>query len=394
MSGILKPDEAEQQFDSLQKYLGMKQDQLQKLGLEAAAIIEKAQATMIHQRNKFARVPTYQVGDEVWVKLHATNLINKKWNKKYDGPYVIKEIISPQVVKVFLKSDPAFIDLVHTTRIRRYIPRSLKEFRDANEPFFNNPLTYLPEYSDDDSDDETKEAAGTRNNEQQATYPHPSSPSLPSSSISGASPEPSRMLPSPTYSSPVPQTPPGFRRYRDIISTLTPRQPVSNPSSSPASPNISPGFWQRFWQTLCSNKSRSSTTSLSSTRNTPSSRSSVLTPVSSLSPSYLSPATPSVSDQSFSPPSSTEHRPATPRPPSAQQRVSGWRRYLPFAAGREPARTVSSPPNQDPILEETPESNSSQSASATSGSRPARSAKLTARRNIARTVNDWDSSSP
>jgi hypothetical protein len=103
--------EAEQQFDSLQQYLGMKQDQLQKLRLEAAAIIEKAQATTIQQRNKFARVPTYQVGDEVWVKLHATNLINKKWNKKYDGPYVIKEIISPQVVKVFLKTTPLLLIL-------------------------------------------------------------------------------------------------------------------------------------------------------------------------------------------------------------------------------------------------------------------------------------------
>jgi transposase InsO family protein len=119
-SGILKPDEAEQQFDSLQQYLGMKQDQLRRLRLEAAAIIEKAQGTAIQQRHKFAQVPTYQVGDEVWVKLHATNLINKKWNKKYDGPYVIKQIISPQVVKVFLKSDLAFIDLVHTTHIRRY----------------------------------------------------------------------------------------------------------------------------------------------------------------------------------------------------------------------------------------------------------------------------------
>jgi transposase InsO family protein len=131
ISGILKPDEAEQQFDSLQQYLGMKQDQLGCLRLEAAAIIEKAQASAIQQRNKFARVPTYQVGDEVWVELHATHLINKKWNKKYDGPYVIKEIILPQVVTVFLKSDPAFVDLFHTTHIRRYIPRSLQEFRDA-----------------------------------------------------------------------------------------------------------------------------------------------------------------------------------------------------------------------------------------------------------------------
>ncbi len=141
--GILKPDEAEQQFDSLQQYLGMKKEQLQRLRLEAAAIIEKAQATVIQQQNKLARVPAYQVEDEVWVKLHATNLINKKWNKKYDGPYVIKEIISPQVVKVFLKSDPAFVDLVHTTRIRCYIPHSLQEFRDANEPFFNNPPPYF-----------------------------------------------------------------------------------------------------------------------------------------------------------------------------------------------------------------------------------------------------------
>ncbi len=244
ISGILKPDKAEQQFESIQQYLGMKQEQLQRLRLEAAAIIKKAQATTIQQRNKFARVPKYEVGDEVWVKLHATNLINKKWNKKYDGFYVIKEITSPQVVEVFLKSDPAFVDLVHTTRIRHYIPRSVQEFWDANEPFFNNPPTYLPEYSDDDSDDEVEETKNPSSTEQQAPHPHPSSSSVPSSPISGASPTPSRILQSPTYSNPAPQTPPGFRRYRDIISNPTPRHPVSPPSLSPASRNISPGIWR------------------------------------------------------------------------------------------------------------------------------------------------------
>jgi transposase InsO family protein len=391
ISGILKPDEAEQQFDSLQQYLGMKQDQLRKLRLEAAAIIEKAQASAIQQRNKFARVPTYQVGDEVWVKLHATNLINKKWNRKYDGPYVIKEVISPQVVKVFLKSDPAFVDLVHTTRIRRYIPRTLQEFRDANEPFFNNPLTYLPEYSDDESD-ENEEETVSQENEQSATPPHPSSPSLPSSPISGAPSTPSRMLLSPALSSPTPRTPPGFPRYHDIMANRTPTYPASHPSSSPASPNISPGFWSRFWPTPRSNKSRYSTAS-SSTRHTPSTSSSALSPASPLSPSYLSPATPPSSDRSFSPPSSTGQRLATPHPPSAQQRVPTWRRYLPFGAGRQPAPTLS-PPTPGPISDDSPEQPSSSPADVPSSSRPARSAKALARRNIAKTVTDWDSSSP
>jgi hypothetical protein len=102
---------------------------------------------------------------------------------------------------------------------------------------------------------------------------------------------------------------------------------------------------------------------------------------------------PSSTDQSFSSPSSTERRTATPRPPSAQQRVSGWRRYLPFGAGQQ-AATTSSPSTPDPISDGTPDRNPSSPATATLGSRPARSAKVTARRNIAKTVTDWDSSSP
>jgi hypothetical protein len=73
--------------------------------------------------------------------------------------------------------------------------------------------------------------------------------------------------------------------------------------------------------------------------------------------------------------------------------VAGWRRYLPFGAGRQPAPPPS-PTTPGPILDETPERTSSSPATATTGSRPARSAKVTARRNIARTVSDWDSSSP
>jgi hypothetical protein len=73
--------------------------------------------------------------------------------------------------------------------------------------------------------------------------------------------------------------------------------------------------------------------------------------------------------------------------------VSGWRRYLPFSAGRQPAPTPS-PSTPGPILDDTSEQNSSSPATATSGSRPARSAKVTARCNIAKTVTDWDSSSP
>ncbi len=41
ISGILKPNEAKQQFSSIQEYLGMKQEQLQRLRLEVAALSKK-----------------------------------------------------------------------------------------------------------------------------------------------------------------------------------------------------------------------------------------------------------------------------------------------------------------------------------------------------------------
>ena len=135
---------------TFEEYYSMKSEQLEQLQEEARLAIAKAQAVTRANLNKNARTPDFKPGDEVWVKTHGVKTIDKKWDKRYEGPWIVREVISPQVLKLALKEDPSKLDIIHTTYIRKKYDRvDVPEVSDIDD---SDPESDYVDYSDDDSD--------------------------------------------------------------------------------------------------------------------------------------------------------------------------------------------------------------------------------------------------
>jgi hypothetical protein len=117
---------------TLQEYFKLRGEELEVILQEARCAIAKAQATSQEAANKHARMQTYRVNDEVWVRTHALSYVGRKWSEKYTGPFRVKEVISPQVIRVVLKTDPTYEDVVHTSYIKPCVKRV--EFTDETIP--------------------------------------------------------------------------------------------------------------------------------------------------------------------------------------------------------------------------------------------------------------------
>jgi hypothetical protein len=145
--------ESKEEMPSLAQYFKLREDQMEELRNETRLAIQQAQAHSQAAANKFSRNQNFQVGEEVWIKTHGNSFVEKKWGKKYDGPFVIKEIISPQVVRVFLKSDPSHENIVHVCYIRRRVTRRLSNEED-DEGQKSTSDDRLPDLFDSDDEDE------------------------------------------------------------------------------------------------------------------------------------------------------------------------------------------------------------------------------------------------
>jgi hypothetical protein len=73
----------------------------------------------------------------VWVKKHHTKLIGQKWGNKYYGPFIIKEIISPQVLRLSLQEDPTYVDSIHVKYVRPYFPITMDNEENRSEVLEN-----------------------------------------------------------------------------------------------------------------------------------------------------------------------------------------------------------------------------------------------------------------
>ena len=133
--GLIKDQQTAKSKLTLEEYFDLKSEQLEELRQRAKEIIERAQAMSMVYQNQSARLEKYKPGDEVWVRKHGTKLIDKKWGKKFDGPFVVLEAFSPQAIKVSLKADPTYKDIVHTSRVRRFYPRPMEIESPEIEPF-------------------------------------------------------------------------------------------------------------------------------------------------------------------------------------------------------------------------------------------------------------------
>jgi len=115
---------SEDKQSTLEEYYDLQSKQLQELEQETRLAIAKAQAATRERANKHAIMRDWKVGQQIWVRSHALSYVGRKWSEKYKGPYVIKEVISPQTLKISLLSDPSHIDIVHTSYVRTLVERT------------------------------------------------------------------------------------------------------------------------------------------------------------------------------------------------------------------------------------------------------------------------------
>jgi hypothetical protein len=220
-SGFLPVPQNEQKEMTLEEYYSMRSEQLEELQQQAKLAIAKAQATSQEVANRHARTPVFRVNDEVWLKSHAIKFAKKKWGARYLGPYIVTEVISPQVLRVVLKSDPTEEDVVHTSYVRRKFdrldPSALDDLHDSPSLFDNND-------SEDDSDDPPN---------------IPSTPSTPTTpSDTSSSPFSTPASSSSRYSTPSASSPstPRSVSLQDRLRSFLPSSSGSSPHSASSTP--------------------------------------------------------------------------------------------------------------------------------------------------------------
>ncbi|HLP34775.1 MAG TPA: reverse transcriptase domain-containing protein [Amoebophilaceae bacterium] len=126
-----KGEDLDESEDWLEKYIGLRFEVLERIRDETCLAIAKAQALTQEKLNIHAKNPNWYIGQQVWVKEHPLTLVGKKWSAKYKGPYVIKDVIRPQVLKIHLEEDPSYVDIVHASYVRPSVSR--KEADEDNE---------------------------------------------------------------------------------------------------------------------------------------------------------------------------------------------------------------------------------------------------------------------
>ena len=92
-----------------------------------AKFIDEAQERQAKYYNKGKRSVTFQVGDKVMRRVHvlsdASQRFNAKLAPKFEGPFVIKEILSPTVYNLEpLVGKDRKIAKIHVSNIKRYVP--------------------------------------------------------------------------------------------------------------------------------------------------------------------------------------------------------------------------------------------------------------------------------
>lgn len=123
----------EEHEERLEYFFAKREKDLMDLRNNTRLAIEKSQAMAMERANEHARVQSYAVGQQVLVRQRLVNYAGRKWGEKYKGPYIIKAVVSPQIVLVSLPDDPQYTDYVHTSYIRPYLQRVVENDSEKEE---------------------------------------------------------------------------------------------------------------------------------------------------------------------------------------------------------------------------------------------------------------------
>jgi transposase InsO family protein len=133
---------------------GKHPEKIRELRRLARLAIAKAQATTLERANKTARYPNLKIGQKVLKRRHVfRTFVDRKWNKKYDGPYTVLDVISPTIYKIQRDADSSYVDIVHASYLKPYNQRKQVSFSDPLIQYqtldqTNDPIDTEPDLQD------------------------------------------------------------------------------------------------------------------------------------------------------------------------------------------------------------------------------------------------------
>jgi hypothetical protein len=114
-----------EELQNFSKFYGMDAKKLEEIREQAILAIRKGQEQMMTRLNVNKRLPSYNVGDLVYVRSHDySTFIARKWSPKFIGPYRVTEILNPLVIRIQHLEFPEWTNSVHIAFVRPAIPRS------------------------------------------------------------------------------------------------------------------------------------------------------------------------------------------------------------------------------------------------------------------------------
>jgi len=123
----------EKMTEQFQDYYGIDKKKVNDLREYARKMINKAQTDFLRRYNKNAKELQLQVGDEVLLRNHKqSTYVARKWSPKYNGPFIIEQVISPAIVKI-RHPETNDIDLVHTSYVRKYNTREPDQVEETED---------------------------------------------------------------------------------------------------------------------------------------------------------------------------------------------------------------------------------------------------------------------
>ena len=111
----------------------MDRECLRRLREQARSAIEKAQNSVLDRVNQNRKPARYTVGDLVLVRNQdKRTYASRKWSPRYLGPFEVKQVLSPVIVKVE-NCKTGRTDLVHVNYVRPYFHASPPPSRQVSD---------------------------------------------------------------------------------------------------------------------------------------------------------------------------------------------------------------------------------------------------------------------
>jgi hypothetical protein len=146
--------------EKFQHYYNVDRKYLEELREKAKIMIGKAQTDYLTRINKYSKEMKYKVGDKVLIRIQdRSTYVSRKWSAKYKGPYIVKAIIGPGVVKI-QEEETGYNDLNDVVYLRPYNEKSPPPSKDDDSGIKSMEIEQTP-YTDPNKKKQVNLPAGT-----------------------------------------------------------------------------------------------------------------------------------------------------------------------------------------------------------------------------------------